>query len=87
MSALEPKVIADIVEAFVNDEHDQDRKYTNRTPLDESGVWTLHQLAAEIYAQGFHDGIRTEEARERGRRERNRALADRAVKAASEVES
>src|SRR5450631_2553861 len=68
--SVEPKEIVDLVERFVNDEHDDDRKYTNRTPLDESGVWTLHQLAAEIYALGFDDCSRTEEARQRGRRGR-----------------
>jgi len=51
-------------------EHADDRKYTNRTPLDESGVWSLHQLAAEIYAAGFDEGSRTAERREQGRRER-----------------
>ena len=68
--SVEPKAIADLVEAFINDEHDDDRKYTNRTPLDSSGAWSLHQLAAEIYAAGFHEGLRTSEARERGTRDR-----------------
>jgi len=70
VSAIEPTQIAALVETFVNDEFDDDRKYTNRTPLDESGVWTLHQVAAEIYALGFADGVRTEEERHRGRRAR-----------------
>ena len=68
--AVEPNVIAAMVEGFVNDEYDDDRKYENRTPLDSSGVWSLHQLAAEIYAAGFEEGARTEEARQRGTRER-----------------
>jgi len=84
--SVEPKAITDLVETFVNDEHEDDRKYENRTPLDESGVWSLHQLAAEIFALGFDEGTRTQDARERGRRQRNRALADRAVKA-NEVQS
>jgi len=67
---VEPKEIVGLVEGFVSDEHNDARKYSNRTPLDESGVWTLHQLAAEIYAKGFEDGVRAEEARERGTRER-----------------
>jgi hypothetical protein len=68
--SVEPKAIVDLVETFVNDEHYDDRKYENRTPLDESGVWSLHQLAADIYAAGFEEGVRTEEARQRGKRER-----------------
>ena len=68
--SVEPRAIVDLVEGFVNDEHNDDRKYTNRTPLDESGVWSLHQLAAEIYADGFAEGVRTEEGRQRGKRER-----------------
>ena len=79
--SVEPKAIVDLVEGFVNDEHDDDRKYTNRTPLDSSGVWSLHQLAAEIYAKGFEEGVRTEEARQRGTRERK--FADAGKKAAS----
>ena len=84
MSNVEPRAIAGLVETFVNDEHEDARKYSNRTPLDESGVWTLHQLAAEIYAVGFDDGLRTSEAREQGTRAR-RFDADRA--AAIEVPS
>ena len=68
--SVEPEAIVALVEAFVNDEHEDDRKYTNRTPLDESGVWSLHQLAAAIYAAGFDAGTRTEEARGRGKRQR-----------------
>ena len=86
MSVVEPKVIADLVEAFVNDEHDDVRKYTNRTPLDESSVWTLHQLAAEIYGLGFLDGARTEEARQQGRRQR-KSDADRDSQKASKASS
>lgn len=66
LMAVEPQAIADLVEDFVNDEHEDDRKYTNRAPLDSSGVWTLHQLAAEIYAIGFNDGLLTSEVRARG---------------------
>jgi len=80
--SVEPEEIVNLVETFVNDEHEDDLKYENRTPLDESGVWSLHQLAAEIYAAGFHAGTRTAEARDRGMRHRK---AD-AVKA-SEVAS
>ena len=75
---VEPKAIAELVESFVNDEHEDARKYSNRTLLDESAVWTLHQLAADIYAAGFDAGSRTVEARERGTRQR-KLDADRAA--------
>lgn len=68
--SVEPQAIANLIETFVNDEYEDDRKYENRTPLDESGVWTLHQLAAAIYALGFEEGLRTAERREQGRRSR-----------------
>jgi len=76
--SVEPKAVADLVEAFINDEHEDARKYSNRTLLDSSSAWTLHQLAADIYAAGFEEGLRTSEARERGTRER-KFDADRAA--------
>ena len=77
--AVEPIRVVDLVESFVGDEYEDVRKYENRTLLDESSVWTLHQLAAEIYAAGFDEGSRTEEARQRGKRQR-KAGADAAAK-------
>ena len=68
--SVEPKAVADLVEAFINDEHEDARKYSNRTLLDSLSAWTLHQLAADIYAAGFEEGLRTAEAREQGRRQR-----------------
>ena len=76
--SVEPKAIADLVESFINDEHEDARKYSNRTLLDSSSAWTLHQLAADIYAAGFEEGVRTEEAREQGTR-RRKFDADRAA--------
>jgi len=69
--AVEPKAIAELVESFINDEHEDARKYSNRTLLDSLSAWTLHQLAADIYAAGFEEGMRTSEARERGTRQRD----------------
>jgi hypothetical protein len=68
--AIEPKEIVDLVEGFVSDAYSDASKFENSSLLDESGVWTLHQLAADIYAAGFEEGVRTEEARNRGKRER-----------------
>ena len=80
MSIVEPKAIADLVEFFINDEHGNAAKYTNRTPLDESGAWSLHQLAGKIYAAGFEEGERAEGDRWQGSRQR-RLDADRAAEA------
>jgi len=76
--SVEPKAIAELVEEFVNDEHRDAGKWENRTPLDESGVFSLHRMAADIYAAGFEEGVRVEEARQRGKRER-KFDADRAA--------
>lgn len=69
---VEPAEIVQLVEAFVESEHRDAAKYANRTPLDDSGVFTLHRLAAEIYAAGYRDGERAESARRHGERRRER---------------
>jgi hypothetical protein len=67
---IEPKAIAELVEDYVSDEYADVRKFDNRALLDESGIWTLHQMAADIYAAGFRDGAFTEETCDRGKRQR-----------------
>jgi hypothetical protein len=52
----EPRAIAEMVEEYATSEVRDAQKYTNRTPLDDSGVWSLHDLAARIYAMGHEDG-------------------------------
>jgi len=75
--SVEPSEIADLIESYVNDTHDKASRFDNSTPLDESGIWTLHRLAADIYALGFLAGSRAEDTRWRGvvRRERDAAKA------------
>ena len=76
---IEPESIAQAVDLFV-DKHLRDvAKYENRTTLDESAVWELHDLAAEIYATAWEDATRAAEQRWRYRHQRD---ADR--KAATE---
>lgn len=60
------------VEQYVTKELSDAAKYDNRTPLDDSGVWSLHQLAAQIYARGWADGEFAEAERGRGERRRER---------------
>jgi hypothetical protein len=68
----EPRRIAALVEDYVDRAHDHAAKYDNSTPLDESGVWSLHELAATIYEAGFADGAAVQGIREQGLRQRRR---------------
>lgn len=55
------------IEQYVEDELRNAEKFTNRTPLDESGIYSLHLLASRIYAQGFEAGVGAESVRGQGR--------------------
>lgn len=67
---VEPRVVVEQVEQYVDEELRDARKYENSTPLDESGVGSLHRLAANIYAIGFADGESASRERELARRRR-----------------
>lgn len=66
-----PRALIEAVERYVERELDDAAKYDNRHPLDESGIWSLHALAAKVYAVGWGDGEAAEQ--ERARAERRRA--------------
>lgn len=66
--AVEPFAVAQMVETYVDSELRDAAKYTNREPLDDSGVYGLHDLAARIYALGFNEGEVVEGHRARERR-------------------
>lgn len=70
-----PQSVVQAVEEYVYSELSSKTKYENRTPLDESGIWSLHRLAARIYAQGFDAGERIESDRSRAERRRMREEA------------
>lgn len=53
---IEPNEVVHLVESYVGSELASSAKYDNKTPLDEDGIFTLHRLAAEIYAIGYRDG-------------------------------
>jgi hypothetical protein len=53
--------VVEAVERYVYEELRDAVKYSNREPLDESGIWSLHALAARIYAKGWEDGERATE--------------------------
>lgn len=67
---IEPFEIVSLVDRYVDQELREVDRYENREPLDEGGVWTLHRLAAEIYAQGFRAGESAASMREAARRSR-----------------
>ncbi|MCW6003901.1 hypothetical protein K1W54_04795 [Micromonospora sp. CPCC 205371] len=71
-SIIEPREVAEAVERYVAQELAEARKYENRTPLDDSGVWSLHRLAANIFALGFAAGEQVADIRARGQRQRDR---------------
>ena len=60
-----PEVVR-LVDEYVSAELADAKKYSNSTPLDESGVFSLHRLAAEIYAHGYSDGSSVEMVRHQG---------------------
>jgi hypothetical protein len=71
-SIVEPREVAEAVERYADRELADARKYDNRQPLDDSGVWDLHRLAAKVFALGFEAGEHVAEVRARGQRERDR---------------
>ncbi len=64
--------VVELVDRYAAKELRDARQYDNRTPLDESGMYALHDLAAEIYAHGFNDGMLIAECRHQGQLTRNR---------------
>ncbi|MCR1785322.1 hypothetical protein KVF89_22470 [Nocardioides carbamazepini] len=60
----EPYAVSQLVEQYVSTELADAAQYSNRTPLDESGIWSLHALAAEVYALGWREGALVADDRE-----------------------
>lgn len=69
---IEPPAVIDLVERHIRDELRQCDQYDNRELYDESGCWSLHDLAAKIYAHGYEDGERAERCRGEEQRRRDR---------------
>lgn len=67
-----PVSVVATVEDYVERELADAKQYTNRSPLDESGIWTLHRLAAAIYQMGFDDGLTVQAERSHHSRLRER---------------
>ncbi len=58
------------IEMWVDQRISDAAKYDNVELLDEGGVFSLHMLAARIYAAGWNDGSRAESERMRGAQRR-----------------
>jgi hypothetical protein len=73
---IEPASVVNLVEAYVYKELADTAKYDNRTPLDESGIFSLHRLTADVYALGFADGEQSEAVRGRERHLREKSKGE-----------
>lgn len=73
---IEPLAVAQDVEFYVEGEHRDAAKYSNRDLLDESGVYSLHELAARIYQRGFNDGRAVEGWKRNEQRNRTRTTQE-----------
>jgi hypothetical protein len=71
-----PVEVIESVDGYAHDELDDAQKYENSAPLDESGIYSLHILAARIYAMGFEAGERAASRRQDGERARARLRAE-----------
>ena len=81
-SIVTPDVVNQVDE-YIRTETDQVQKYDNRAPFDESGIFSLHLLAAQIFAKGYELGQLSAEARHHGQYQRRR---DAEIAAASEAD-
>ena len=74
-----PADVVQAVEDYIHKELSDAQKYDNSSPLDESGIWSLHRLAANIYAKGFDAGCRIELERQRQSHIRQREQVNQAA--------
>lgn len=75
-NSIEPQQVIERVEYYVRRELNDFEQYENRKPFDESGVWSLHQLARDVYALGVADGCNQEMLRFSGQQARDRKTAE-----------
>lgn len=71
-SRIAPLDVIAQVDHWISAQIDSARRYENSELLDESGAWSLHALAAQIYARGWRDGEMAESNRAHGQRGRDR---------------
>jgi len=63
---IETPEVVQLVDGYVRKALNDAQRYDNSEPLDDSGVWSLHQLASQIYMIGFRDGENVEMLRTHG---------------------
>lgn len=69
---VEPAEVIDLVEDYVRRALNSAEQYSNSQPLDESGVYDLHRLAARVYAMGWAAGETAQQRRDSAARVRQR---------------
>ncbi|URC17680.1 hypothetical protein SEA_TARDUS_65 [Gordonia phage Tardus] len=79
---IEPQPVQSIVDDVINRFARDARKHPRVDEIPESATHALHQLAAEVYAMGYADGVNVESNRQYNERRRD---ADRAEHAAEEA--
>lgn len=70
-----PIAVVELVDRFIEGEHRDAHRFTNREVLDDSGAYSLHGTAADVYARGYQDGRMAERARSNNERQRERDRA------------
>lgn len=70
--AIEPYTVTQAVEQFVDECYREAGQYENVSLLDEGQVYSLHLVAARVYAEGFQAGRAAECERLNRLKERQR---------------
>lgn len=60
-----PAMIVQSVDDWITEQHANAGKWDDVELLDESQAYSLHRLAREVYASGFHDGYVVSQAQGR----------------------
>ena len=71
-----PIEVVETVDRFIEAEHRDADRFSNREVLDESGAYSLHIAASKVYARGYQDGRMAERARANAERQRERARTE-----------
>jgi hypothetical protein len=70
-----PIEVVEIIDRYIDNEHRDAQKFSNREVLDDSGAYALHDAVSRVYARAYHDGRMAERARNNGERQRARDRA------------
>lgn len=73
---VEPREIVDMVDRWIDGEISSALRWDNKELLDEDGAYTLHRLAAGIYAAGWTGGSSATQERLWAQRRRDRKATE-----------